>query len=84
MFRSNFFPAKRLRPGRWCGAAALVACLGLPGCASLDLDCDGPYPDGPYENETVERSQESGMPGPQRDFFGVSNKARQIEKNCTR
>ena len=79
MFASISVTGKPLRFGSRCFAAVLVACLGLPGCANLDIG----------GSETAD-GQISDLFGPvrpadsDREFFGVSNKAREIERNCMR
>ncbi len=57
----------------------MAACLGLSGCTSLDLRGDG---FGRYE--TANWSESVPTPNAQGDFFGVSNRSRQIEKNLLR
>ena len=79
MFGSVFVSDRCFRFGRRCSAVVLAACLALPGCTSLDTGSD-----------ELTDGQISDLLGPVRplesdlEFFGVSNKAREIEKNCMR
>lgn len=91
MYRSISSTGKLFRLGQCCFAVVIVACLGLSGCANLDLcggglcgngaDSSSPGADG-YDmdgwSEGLRRSTAQG------EFFGVSNEARQIEENCSR
>ncbi len=79
----RFIPSTRkvLRLGRWCFALAAIGCCGLlSGCQGLDLRQDAALgSEGP-----AKRSQGLGLLENEGDFFGVSNKAREIEQNCMR
>lgn len=82
MFRHDPLLAGLSRVGRWCSAAALLACLGLAGCQSLewsDLDLSGVQ--GIHVPPGAEWCQQGRQPDRQTDFFGVSNKAREIERH---
>lgn len=79
MIRSIFQSCRACQLGRWFGAVLLLACIGLPGCNSMgfredQLQYDPALELGPARRPPLENS----------DFFGVSNKARQIERNCAR
>ena len=78
MFRSISFSGAWPRIGRSVGTLALVACLGLGGCTQFGL--------GPNDYDTTAVPELFGPPPPSspQDFFGVSNKAREIEKNFSR
>jgi hypothetical protein len=64
---------------------AIVVCLGLTGCTALDYTGDdlnlsqmqSLRHDPDYQRPGSLGSNERGT-----DFFGVSNEARQIERNC--
>jgi len=76
MFRSvSILPAK-CRIGRGCWTAAIVACLGLSGCASLNLEGEA-YPVGETSSFVRQFREANG----QGQSFAFSNKARQIEAN---
>ena len=82
MFRSISMFRSIPRLGRWCCTAAVVAGLGLSGCRTLDYsDYDLSHleelPCAPPSNWTGDLRR----PDAQRDFFGVSNEARQIERD---
>jgi len=79
MFGSIFASGKWFRVGRRCFAAMLAACLALSGCTNLDLCDDRPVDDRAPDLLGALRPAENG-----REFFGVSNKAREIEQNCMR
>ena len=85
---------KLFRLGGWCLVAAVIACLGLSGCANLDLcGCglcgggfcgDGFCGGGFCGNETAAWTREIPTPDARGEFFGLSNSARQIERNLDR
>ena len=82
MFRCTLVFRGILRPGWWCCTAAVIACLGLSGCRTLDYsDYDlshlEDFPNAPPPNW----AQDLRLPDAQSDFFGVSNKARQVERS---
>lgn len=62
-----------------CAAAVASACLLLTGCNNLDLR-DGGFGD----SQTFDLLGPSRPTDGEREFFGVSNKAREIERNCMR
>ena len=64
------------RIGRWCCCAALVACLGLSGCANLNLRGEGFADDG-----LSGLSRRLGPTERRQEPFVFSNKARQIDRN---
>jgi len=71
---SNF--AETIRPSRWHWIGTILACLALSGCANCDLRGE-PFPDEslfPWSGQVRQR-------GEQKEFFGFSNKARQIEQD---
>ena len=66
-----------LRLGGWCAAVAVVASLGLPGCANLDFRGEQ------YDYDPMsEWGQGLRARDNQTDFFGLSNRAREIERHC--
>ncbi len=69
------------RPFRFRGwaVAAAVACLGLSGCSGI-----GSRTDSFSAYETTNWNQEIKLPDAQGDFFGLSNRAQQIEHNLDR
>jgi hypothetical protein len=74
MFRSIFTLVHRIRIGRCCCVGALVACLALAGCASLNLRGEG-VPEAEMSRWTRQFRQRdySGLPS------AVTNEGRQIE-----
>jgi len=81
MSRSSSISAKRLRFGCRCCSAVAITCLMLilPGCAELNLCNDNLSGD-----NSSSLSWPSQPAGSESEFFGVSNKAREIERNCMR
>ena len=77
MFRSIFRSAARFQFGRWCGILAALACFGPSSCANLALYRENEFRDiEPSDYVRQVRSADS-----QGDFFGVSNKSHEIERN---
>jgi hypothetical protein len=62
--------------GRWCLAFALAVCLGISGCAALNVRGE-PF----VADDTFDWGSRVRPPDNQIDFFGFSNKARQIEQD---
>ena len=74
---SNCLSGAMLRLGGWCSAAAIVVSLGLSGCTNLDLRGEQ------YQYDPMsEWGQEYRPRDNQTDFFGLSNRAREIERHC--
>jgi hypothetical protein len=71
------------RLGCWYLPAALIACLGLSGCSTVDYsDYDFSRVDGLREGMPAHWSEGLRPPDTASEFWGVSNKARQIEQDC--
>ena len=63
---------------RFCRLTAMgLACLAMAGCTNLDLRGEQFRDDAAFD-----WSGEVRQSSDQADFFGFSNKARQIERNC--
>ena len=77
MFRSAILSGMRSKCGRWCGLVAAIACLGLSSCTNLSLYREDGFRDLPSTDSIRPVSPGDG----QSDFFGASNKAREIERN---
>jgi hypothetical protein len=83
MFRSISSSGRPARLGCWCFAAALVACLGLSGCTMLGRsDYDFSRVEGIGGDVPTRWSQDLRPHDTASEFWGVSNKARQIEQDC--
>lgn len=81
MYRCTTSTDKRFRLGRWCCAVVMVSCLGLSGCANLDL-CGGGLRGNRYaEAERANWTREIPLPDAQGELFGLSNTAQQVEQN---
>jgi hypothetical protein len=77
MFQSVWLPESTARLGRWCAAALMVTLLATAGCRTFNFGGESYEPDPALEwgRQLRPVDQES-------EFSGVSNKARQIERNC--
>jgi hypothetical protein len=77
MFSSIMNAIGNSRIGRWCCLAAMAVCLSLSGCTCLALRDDG-------FRDFQSAGWTGGMrrPDVQNEFFGASNKARQVERDC--
>jgi hypothetical protein len=83
MFASSFSSDRLQRLGRSCSAAGIAVCLGLAGCTSLDYsDFDLSGVEGIRAAPGSEWAAKSRRSGGSTEFFGASNKAREIEKHC--
>jgi hypothetical protein len=83
MLRSIWSNGRPARLGCWCFAAALVACLGLSGCTTLDKsNFDFSRAEGIGEDSPAHWSQDVRPRETASEFWGISNKARQIEGDC--
>jgi hypothetical protein len=76
MIRYNPTLSKTGRLVRVGGAALLGLCLGLAGCKQLDL-CGPKFDPDPASDW----ARELRVPDKKNEFWGVSNKARQIEED---
>lgn len=76
MFRSMKTLVKKLRMGRWCWVAVLVASLGLPGCAQWNLR-GSPF----AEDESSDMFRQFRPREGSGEAWGASNKALQIERD---
>jgi hypothetical protein len=76
MFGSIKTQVNRLRIGRWCWIVALLACLGLPGCAQWDLRGSSFREDDLSGLCRQLRPRETSA-----EAWGASNKSLQIEKD---
>jgi len=76
MFRCLCLAGIRFQPRRWWCVAVAAVCLGLPGCANLDLRGD-PFP----EDRSFDLGPRARPYARQTEFWGFTNKARQIEQN---
>ena len=74
MIRSRFIPFGRI--GRWCRWMLIGGCVSISSCSTLNVG------NTPVAESRPETSQELRLPDPRSDFFGVSNKAREIEEHC--
>lgn len=62
--------------GRWCWGAVLVFCVVLTGCCNFDVRGDK-FP----EDELSGMCQQMRPQEKNKEAFGFSNKAKQIERN---
>ncbi len=76
MFRSIVQFGKGRHVGRWFLPAAAVACLGLSGCANLDLRGERFQYDPAFELGSQLRPADNGL-----QPVAISNKSIQIERN---
>ena len=76
MFHFSIIFRTITHPGRCCAAVGLALCLALCGCRGWDLRGDKYDPD-----PTLELPRDLRRPDTNNEFWGFSNKARQIEGN---
>lgn len=82
MFRSTSSSDRSPRLGYWCCLAAVAACLGLSGCTTLDYsDYDLSQAGGLSQDIPSHWSRDLRPPESGNEFFGVSNRARQVERD---
>ena len=77
MFRIHSFLGNMSRHGRLAVWVVVLGCAGLSGC------CQWPNLMGPHfqHDEFFESGQKLRKPDRDNEFFGASNKAREIESN---
>jgi hypothetical protein len=76
MFHSLRLHGKTALLGRWCGAIALTACLGLSGCKNLNPGGDTLQDDPAFDMPRKLRSLDTDS-GP----AGLSKRSQQVERN---
>jgi hypothetical protein len=76
MFGATFRSSRTFRLCRWCCAAVVGACVGLSGCADVDLRGDR------FQYDPIEEwAGTLRPPDRQTQPFAFTNKGRQIEKD---